>query len=175
MTNEKKPTPKPKAKGQSESQTNTNHVRRPLVRRGALFSVTAISALTAVAACRYSERKWGFFLMRIETKNVNELTAYDQNSRTHSAAQVAKLEASIREFGMAGTIAKGHGTAAGDQLYPPPGKAAGASIPANRRSTNRQGSDSVNNPPPMSLPHLTPKTSRRCAITFCTEQLAVDD
>jgi ParB-like chromosome segregation protein Spo0J len=73
-------------------------------------------------------------------KNISDLQAYSRNSRTHSAGQIEKLAASLREFGMAGavvirgdTIAKGHGTTAaaqllysrGELLYAAPGRLAG--------------------------------------------------
>lgn len=79
--------------------------------------------------------------MQIHTRQIDSLTPYARNSRTHTPAQIAQIAASIREFGMAGaiiirgdTIAKGHGTLAaialiyqsGDLVYPVPGKAAGA-------------------------------------------------
>ena len=78
---------------------------------------------------------------RLETWPIDRLKPYDRNARTHSQEQIAKIAASLGEFGMVGgivvrggTIAKGHGTtaavrriyAAGKLLYPAPGKAAGA-------------------------------------------------
>lgn len=69
------------------------------------------------------------------------LSAYDGNSRTHSSEQIDSLASSLRKFGMVGAIvvrhgviAKGHGTlaaisaiyAAGELLYPAPGRDAGA-------------------------------------------------
>lgn len=77
----------------------------------------------------------------IEQWPIDSLSPYENNSRTHDADQVAKLEASLRAFGMVGAIvvrdgviAKGHGTLmairniydAGDRLYPAPGQDAGA-------------------------------------------------
>lgn len=77
----------------------------------------------------------------IEQWPIDNLTPYEKNSRTHSPDQIAKLQASLEEFGMVGAIivrngimAKGHGTLmairriydAGRLLYPAPGKAAGA-------------------------------------------------
>lgn len=70
-----------------------------------------------------------------------QLSAYSGNSRTHSGDQISSLATSLRKFGMVGAIvvrngvvAKGHGTlaainaiyAAGDLLYPAPGRDAGA-------------------------------------------------
>lgn len=77
----------------------------------------------------------------IEHWPIDRLRPYERNARTHDEDQVAKLEASIREFGMVGAIvvrdeviAKGHGTlmairriyAAGDLLFPAPGEQGGA-------------------------------------------------
>jgi len=53
----------------------------------------------------------------IEMRNVDDLLPYARNSRTHSPAQVAKIAASIREFGWTvpilvmndGTVVAGHG------------------------------------------------------------------
>lgn len=72
---------------------------------------------------------------------IDQLLPYARNSRTHSPGQIAELAASIEEFGLVGAIvvrdgviAKGHGTlaavrqlaASGRQVYPAPGRAAGA-------------------------------------------------
>lgn len=73
----------------------------------------------------------------LELVKLEDLTPYARNSRTHSPAQVAKLAASLDEWGMVGAIvvrdgviAKGHGTleairrlyAGRKRLYPAPGK-----------------------------------------------------
>lgn len=78
---------------------------------------------------------------QIECRDVGKLVPYANNSRTHSDTQIYQLASSIDEWGMVGaiivrdgTIAKGHGTLmaiktlydAGKQLYPAPGKSAGA-------------------------------------------------
>lgn len=72
---------------------------------------------------------------------LDQIAPYARNSRTHSAAQIAQIAASLEQFGMVGaivvregTLAKGHGTlkavqslyAAGKRLYPAPGQAQGA-------------------------------------------------
>jgi hypothetical protein len=77
---------------------------------------------------------------RQDLREISGLTPYARNSRTHDAAQVSAIAASIDEFGFVGaivirdgTIAKGHGTlaavqhlvAAGKPIYPAPGKRAG--------------------------------------------------
>lgn len=79
--------------------------------------------------------------MQIELRDIDSLTPYKRNSRTHPAHQVRNLAALIEEYGMAGAIvvangviAKGHGTAAalkhiyseGGLVYPAPGKKGGA-------------------------------------------------
>ena len=59
--------------------------------------------------------------MKIEHLNIDQLTPYARNSRTHSEAQVAQIAASIREFGFInpvliapdGTIVAGHGRVMG--------------------------------------------------------------
>jgi ParB-like chromosome segregation protein Spo0J len=75
----------------------------------------------------------------IELRQIDTLIPYARNSRTHSAAQVEQLAASIDEFGLVGavvvrdgTLAKGHGTlqavrklmGAGKDIYPAPGRKA---------------------------------------------------
>jgi hypothetical protein len=72
---------------------------------------------------------------------IDQLRPYEHNTKTHPATQIARIAASIIEFGFVGavvvrgdTIAKGHGTLeavrqiydAGELLYPAPGKKAGA-------------------------------------------------
>ena len=74
-----------------------------------------------------------------DLRSIDTLIPYARNSRTHSAAQVDQLAASIDEFGLVGavvvrdgTIAKGHGTLqavrklldAGKAIYPAPGRKA---------------------------------------------------
>jgi DNA modification methylase len=59
--------------------------------------------------------------MQIEYRQISELTAYGKNSRTHSAAQVDQIAASIKEFGFTnpilvddtGVLIAGHGRLAG--------------------------------------------------------------
>lgn len=75
--------------------------------------------------------------VKIETWAVEKLAPYARNARTHPEMQIQRLMASIREFGMVGAvvvrdgvIGKGHGTveavrrlyAAGEDVYPAPGK-----------------------------------------------------
>lgn len=78
---------------------------------------------------------------RIETRPMDALEPFARNSRTHPAAQIAKIAGSLEAFGMVGgiilrnnVIAKGHATfeairliyGQGKQLYPAPGKEQGA-------------------------------------------------
>lgn len=80
-------------------------------------------------------------MQQITLRPVEALIPYIRNSRTHSAEQIGLIAASIDEFGMVGAIvvrdgviAKGHGTlsairqlhAAGKEVYPAPGRSAGA-------------------------------------------------
>ena len=61
--------------------------------------------------------------MQVEQRQVSSLVGYAKNSRTHSAAQVAQLAASIREFGFTnpilidadGVVIAGHGRLAAAQ------------------------------------------------------------
>jgi DNA modification methylase len=79
--------------------------------------------------------------MEIARRHLDTLIPYARNARIHSDEQIARIAASIDEFGMVGAIvvrdgviAKGHGTLAavrklygvGKKLYPPPGRAQGA-------------------------------------------------
>ncbi len=57
--------------------------------------------------------------MEITLRGIDSLIPYARNARTHSEEQIARIAASIEEFGMAGAIvvrdgviAKGHGTRA---------------------------------------------------------------
>lgn len=79
---------------------------------------------------------------------IDSLTPYENNSRTHSDAQIDQLAKSIAEFGFVGAIvhrngviAKGHGCTSainrliesGEKIYPAPGKEQGAKpYPANK-------------------------------------------
>jgi hypothetical protein len=71
---------------------------------------------------------------------IGSLLPYQNNARTHPKEQIARIAASIEEFGFVGaivvrngTIAKGHGTlqavqalyTEGKPIYPAPGRAAG--------------------------------------------------
>lgn len=60
----------------------------------------------------------------VQTWEIGRLKAYERNARTHSAEQIAKIAASIREFGFTspilaledGTIVAGHGRASAARL-----------------------------------------------------------
>jgi len=75
--------------------------------------------------------------VRVQTWPLERLTPYARNARTHPEEQIARLAASIREFGLVGAIVvrdgvigKGHGTMqavrrlyeAGESVYPAPGE-----------------------------------------------------
>lgn len=77
----------------------------------------------------------------IELRRLDELRAYERNTRTHGDDQLRRLVGSIHEFGWSRpvvvrgrSIAAGHGAVlaaewiyrAGDRIYPMPGRAAGA-------------------------------------------------
>lgn len=78
---------------------------------------------------------------KVKSVKLEDLTPYENNSRTHSDKQIAKLAESIKAFGFAGAIytrdgiiAKGHGcyeamkllNDQGELIYPAPGKDGGA-------------------------------------------------
>lgn len=78
---------------------------------------------------------------RIELIEIASVAPYERNAKTHSGKQIAEIADSIDSFGLVGgivirngVIAKGHGTLAaiklliakGIEIFPPPGKSAGA-------------------------------------------------
>lgn len=73
--------------------------------------------------------------------SIDKLKPYEKNARTHPEEQISRLMAAVREWGLVGSIVirggvigKGHGTlaacsrlyAAGEDVYPAPGKKGGA-------------------------------------------------
>lgn len=77
----------------------------------------------------------------LQLVDIDSVAPYERNAKTHEGKQVRAIAESIDSFGLVGgivirdgVIAKGHGTLAaiklllakGKEIYPPPGKSAGA-------------------------------------------------